>query len=250
MQQMVRQKIRSALIFEDDADWDVAIKAQMLQVARGTRWLLGNSNSTIPYSPYGDGWDVLWIGHCSAEPFGERRWVIPRDPTVVPPSDRAYWFKPNMTTWEDGPVPDTQTRLLFKVGLGSCSAAWAISLAGAEKILYHLSMSPFNDAIDMGVSKMCFAKTLNINCIAPFPTIIGVTKPAGSLERGSDIRADESNLAVQVREKAESERVVFSTRQNIVRLLTKESSFQSLFPNVTGQFMALEDIGSAIGYGA
>ncbi|KIW14988.1 hypothetical protein PV08_07775 [Exophiala spinifera] len=251
MQEMVRQKIRSALIFEDDADWDVALKAQMLQVARGSRWLLGNPKDAIPYSPYGDGWDVLWIGHCSSEPSGSRRWVIPRDPTVVPPSDRGYWFKPDMTTWESGADPDTQTRLLFEVGLGSCSAAWAISLAGAEKILYQLSMSPFNDAIDMGVSDMCFRKTLNISCIAPFPTIIGVSKPAGSLERGSDIRDDESNTHTEqgIRPTSESERVVFSTRQNIERLITKQDTFESRYPDVTGQFMSLKDIGSAIGHG-
>ncbi|KIW21346.1 hypothetical protein PV08_01926 [Exophiala spinifera] len=249
MQQMVRKRVRSALIFEDDADWDVGIKHQMLQVARGSRWLLGNRKEAIPHSPYGDGWDVLWIGHCSAEPSNSRRWVIPKDPTVVPPGNRSYWFKPDMERWESAPEQDTQTRLLFDVGLGSCSAAWAVSLAGAEKILYELSMSPFNDAIDMGVAQMCFQKTWNMRCIAPYPTIVGVSKPAGSVDRGSDIREDENMDGTAIRPTAESERLVFSTRQNIPRFLAKEGTFESLFPDVTGQFMSMEDIGSAVGHG-
>jgi len=249
MQRMVQQRIQSALIFEDDADWDVAIKAQMLQVARGSRWLLDSSGDRVPSSPYGDGWDVLWIGHCSAEPIDRRRWVIPKDPTVVPPSDRGYWFKPDMTSWESGPFPDTQTRLIFRSGFGGCSAAWAISLAGAEKILYRLSMSPFNDAIDMGVSTMCADGTLGINCISPFPAIIGVSKPAGSIQRGSDIRVESSDTPDGVREQAESEKLVFSTRLNIERLIARDTHFESSYPAITGRYMSLENIESGVGHG-
>jgi hypothetical protein len=50
---MVERRVESALIFEDDADWDVALKYQLLQFARGSRFLLNTSNNTGPISPYG-----------------------------------------------------------------------------------------------------------------------------------------------------------------------------------------------------
>jgi hypothetical protein len=51
---------------EDDADWDVAIKLQALQGARATRFLLDQPErrGKEPLSPYGDGWDIIWFGHC------------------------------------------------------------------------------------------------------------------------------------------------------------------------------------------
>lgn len=52
-QQMVQHNIQPALIFEDDADWDLVFKYQMLDVARGTRFLL-NSTGSDTNSPYGD----------------------------------------------------------------------------------------------------------------------------------------------------------------------------------------------------
>jgi hypothetical protein len=36
---MVLEHIQFALVIEDDADWDVLLKAQMTEFARGTRFL-------------------------------------------------------------------------------------------------------------------------------------------------------------------------------------------------------------------
>jgi GR25 family glycosyltransferase involved in LPS biosynthesis len=264
MQKMVQRRTSSVLIFEDDADWDVALKAQMRQFALGSRWLLNNTDAKPPHSPYGDGWDVLWIGHCSMHSHNsdDRRWVIRNDPTVTPPGFRGSLLQPwDLRYWETGPHGNNHTRLVFTAGYGFCTASWAISLAGAEKILYQLSMVPFAQPIDLGVGDMCKDKALNITCIAPFPNIVGVSKSAGSLERGSDIgpeganrggsivRRDNGKTGSQTQEKATSERVVFSTRLNIKRLLNHSTEFESVYPDFTGPLMSLEDIGSAEGHG-
>jgi hypothetical protein len=254
MQHVVQHRLRSALIMEDDADWDVAIKAQMFQLALGSRWLLNNSAETTTsshISPYGEGWDLLWIGHCSmqGDPADRRAWVIPRDPTVLPPGKRSEFFEPDMTPWESGPDADPQTRIVFVPGFGFCSTSWAVSLAGAEKILYRQSMSPFNDAVDMGVGAMCRDKTLNMSCIAPFPTIIGNSKPAGNTDRGSDIVVDIGKTSDRIREKPVSDKIMFSTLLNTERLLADNTEFESQYPNVTGQFMGLGDIASGVGHG-
>ena len=58
--------LSSALIVEDDADWDVSLKSQLTQPALGSRHVL-NASTTEPVFPYGDGWDMLWLGHCAQD---------------------------------------------------------------------------------------------------------------------------------------------------------------------------------------
>jgi GR25 family glycosyltransferase involved in LPS biosynthesis len=264
MQKMVRERINTALIFEDDADWDVALKSQMYHFAQGSRWLLNDTSGTTPQSPYGDGWDVLWVGHCSVHSLqtDNRRWVIRDDPTVTPPGFRGSLLKPwDLSHWESGPNGNNHTRIVFKSGYGFCTASWAISLRGAEKILYSLSMVPFSQPVDLGVGDMCKDNTMNITCISPFPNIVGVSKPAGGIERGSDIGAEGSNRGNEyvrrddkkaqskAREKATSERVVFSTRLNMQRLLNGSTEFESGYPDFVGPLMSLEDLASVEGHG-
>ena len=51
--------LSSALIVEDDADWDVNLKTQLTQFALGSRHILNALTFSEPLSPYGDGWDML-----------------------------------------------------------------------------------------------------------------------------------------------------------------------------------------------
>ncbi|KEF57743.1 uncharacterized protein A1O9_05663 [Exophiala aquamarina CBS 119918] len=261
LQKVVENRISSALILEDDADWDVSLKAQMTEFARGTRWLMNHTGPS--YSPYGDGWDILWIGHCSAHSHHSdtRRWVIRKDLTVPPPSKRDAMLQPyDLGYWEGAPDFDTQTRIIYKAGYGFCFAGWAVSLRGAEKILHKLSMLPYGLAVDLGVAEMCAHGTYNITCLAPFPAYVGISKPAGNSSRGSDIvdgsgkgragdLATRGNPGAKFREEPESERVVFSTRMNIPRLLIGDTEFESNYANVTGRVKSIDEITSFTGTG-
>jgi len=85
--------LSSALIFEDDAEWDATIKSQLVELARGLHYLQGIQTSELGslHSPYGDDWDVLWIGYCGAKSrSGDHHYYITHnDPTVVPHSLRT-----------------------------------------------------------------------------------------------------------------------------------------------------------------
>lgn len=73
MQKMVRENIATALILEDDADWDVSIKEQLAAFAEGVL-AIRNDTASRGGSPYGDDWDLLWVGACEvSEPRFERR---------------------------------------------------------------------------------------------------------------------------------------------------------------------------------
>ncbi|KAH0344143.1 glycosyltransferase family 34 protein, partial [Aureobasidium melanogenum] len=254
IQEMVAQNIQTALIFEDDADWDVGLRAQMTELAKGARWLSGKeTEDNYPRSPYGDEWDLLWVGHCSTRPRNgdNRRWVIPKDPTVTPPDHRREFQKPPMERWETGPYADNQTRIVFVPEWGSCTAAYALSLRGAQKMLYRQSLLPFNNPIDDGMGHMCgggVAEGIPFRCIAPFPSIVGVSRPAGGVNRASDInedRPEDANVDVH----SHSDGLVFPVRQNIERLLRQEEEFASEFPDVTGKTLNLANITSARGHG-
>jgi len=252
-QHMVKNQIQSALIFEDDADWDVGLRSQLRQVSEGTRWLLGEDDH-VPSSPYGDKWHMLWIGHMGittnpwAKDFTNRRWVIPKDPTVPPPyTERSIGFKADMSTWESGPDGDPQTRIMFLVGMGYGLAGYALTLAGAEKVLYEASLLPFNDPIDTGLGHFCEEMRSGLTCVGSYPSVIGSSKSAGPVAKGSDIQ-NPTNPDV-IFPKAISERTVFSTRLNLKRILNRVTEYESQYPNSTGEVMTMDQIGSGVGYG-
>jgi len=225
----------------------------MRELAKGARWLGNASGSeTDLHSPYGDDWDIMWVGHCSikSSTYDPRRWVISHDPTVVPPERRTEFDKAHMRQWETGPNADNQTRIVFVPTWGYCLAAYAVSLRGAMKILYHESMSKYNSPVDTGLGWMCAdpQSWSDFRCIAPYPTIVGISRPAGNTDKFSDIDPDKFT-EIQVSEKSHSEHLVFPVRQNIGRLLAGQVDFQSQFPDSTGETMHINDIMAATGHG-
>jgi len=248
---MVKENIETALILEDDADWEVSLHAQLREIARGARWLGGRDHpGGYPRSPFGDEWDLLWLGHCSLRPDrnDDRRWVIPKDPTVMPAARRWDFEKPRMDKWESGANPDPQTRIVLKAENGVCANGYALTLNGARKLLYRLGMMPYNNPIDVGLGMLCGNEgdsNLNFTCIAPFPEIIGVSRPAGRSNRGSDI----DDRVEKIEENSWSERLVFPVRQNIAQLLRHESVVVSSCPEASGPTMDIAQLNDIEGHG-
>ena len=247
---MVLRNVQSTMIFEDDADWDVALKKQLVQFARGSRWLTDVPEATIPDGPYGDDWDILWFGHVAVSdtsPYigGEqdsRRFVIPKDPTVLPHWLRTEHTRPNMDWWEQGPAGDNQTRIVLYTHWSLNTAGYAVSQRGARKLIYHLGLIPFNDAVDQGMGLLC--KYNFLKCIAPFPALVGVSKPPGDTERWSDIGHIDAEDKGKASIKGFSLRVNFSTRQNIDRLIDGKKVFEG----ADGSQMHIDEIGAAVGH--
>lgn len=129
--------LSSALILEDDADWDVSLKNQLTQFALGTRHILDAPTSSEPLSPYGDGWDMLWLGHCAqnkpTKPFS--RFIIANDTTVRPAGHRWHLWNPEPTLTYDLPHNRT-TRVVYRSAGGMCSYAYALSYTGARKYIF------------------------------------------------------------------------------------------------------------------
>ena len=242
---MVRRGVSSTLVFEDDVDWDIGIRSQLIEVAKGTRYAFHSSASGVEStSPYGDDWDLLWIGHCGSmpTPWNTRRWVIHDDMTVLESPDLG---RPEMSRYESGPDSGQNTRLIFPTIGGVCTGSYAISLKGARKALYRTSLVPYNEPVDWGLHEICSDRDFGFKCMSTYPTIIGTYRAAGNVSRGSDIGyGNEAEMGIN--EEGHSERLAFSTRANLDRILRGADRFA----NAQGtDDMSLEEITNIEGYG-
>ena len=93
---MISHNISTALILESDADWDMRIKTIMPRLAEGIKvlvdWPFNRPHHVIDprIEPYGDSWDVLWIGHCGSNHDGNIRMYSWNDTTVPPGSSFPF----------------------------------------------------------------------------------------------------------------------------------------------------------------
>lgn len=164
-------------------------------------------------SPYGDHWDLLWIGHCGVKyrDYEKRFYVIHDDITIVSPHHRPkYYYFPNFDI-------DDNTRLIFQAEFGVCLTGYAVTYNRVRKILAGLSMSPLDEVVDLAYGGLC--QTGYLNCISPYPSIIGNWRPAGLAKKDSDIYNEP-----EVWHDASSRGIAYSTMLNINRLLNNEAT--------------------------
>lgn len=263
VRKIVVDNLDSALIMEDDMDWDVRLKPQLELTAAGARAVVsslpdklfptGRTSSTIPISPYGDDWDVLWLGHCG-EPFPEdlpenkdlpdddpglqamaRHWTILNDATV-PPLDK-------ITGIVDFKAHPERTRWVHVTGAPICTFAYALSQRGARKILYDLSVDKLAGPFDNALAGLCrravgswshLAKGeavegdrgLDAKCLSVTPPLFFHHKAKGLISADSDIQnygggdnEGENSPPPEVREKGSTENIVWSARLNLYNML-------------------------------
>jgi GR25 family glycosyltransferase involved in LPS biosynthesis len=237
-QDMVQNRVQTALILEDDADWDVLLRHQMTDFAYGTRAL---QNATLPLrSPYGDNWDLLALGHIGVNNKvnkQQRYWVTPNDPTVIAESRRTWSRKPDVSTPK---LAGDHTRIVLEVSKFTGAAAYALSLRGAATLLYDQSMLPNAQAIDVAMLALCRHDPYDTPfCLGAYPMIFGRYRAIGPVSKDSDRRTMSNDVepgtggfqSGQERKKPESEFTVFSTSLNIWRLMKGERVIPACVPD-------------------
>ena len=222
---IVKENIQTALIFEDDADWDIMFKEQLYEFAKGAQAIQGVDKSPYnsPYSPYGDDWDVLWIGHCDAanDKDDGNYWVVPDDPTV-PPLNRIAGGAPTRSPRALG---GNRTRITYEAMGGRCLAGYALSLRGARTLLY-VEATTSAHPIDRAVSRLCGDRELLFRCIQPYPALVGVFKDSGDISKDSDrISVNGPN-----REVPQTLGIAYPVRLNLDRLIKGNLKFKPQWP--------------------
>ncbi|RDW77211.1 hypothetical protein BP6252_05264 [Coleophoma cylindrospora] len=227
IQRMAKDNIQSALIMEDDADWDVMLKSQLLEFARGTRYLQAAQQDSV--SPYGDDWDILWLGICKSkndDGKDQQYYIINKDPTVVPAELRTATGRfPNVPPQI---LSDKYTRVIYEPSGGGCTYGYAVSLRGARALLYYQGLTAEGTTMDKALKRLCKERTFDTRCFAPYPALIGTHKPAGDTSRDSD--REETTGAI--REKAVTQNIVYSTRLNLENMV-RQKAIESQYPEDT-----------------
>lgn len=189
---IVEDDLDSALILEDDIDWDVRLKLQLQSFAQASQALLSdkvrkrvrNANTDsevnqkeedlkdyerisfpldsdvvsnkVTRSPYGDNWDVTWLGHCGTafrtkSPIS--RIIIHDDDTVPEPQ----YLRPHPLASLDsyGKVYPPHTRIVHHPQGSSCPLAYALTKTGAQKLLYEFGVKSFDKQMDFMLGDFC-----------------------------------------------------------------------------------------------
>ena len=222
---IVNDGLSTALVIEDDADWDLYLKDQLGLFAQGCQYVTGTSSSSPPHSPYGDNWDLLWLGHCSCQikVNDQRRFIIENDQTVPSPDHRINFSDSIPDMQKEG--FDNSTRVIFEANYGVCTYSYALSNRGAKKLLrYQNNMSQFLP-IDLGLAKMCKEES-DFLCVGVFPQIIDSHKAAGASAKDSDIV--DYGKDGETRDKGFTFNIVHSVRLNLDRLLKGEKVGQGM----------------------
>ncbi|KAG0651906.1 hydroxylysine galactosyltransferase 1 [Hyphodiscus hymeniophilus] len=256
MQEVIQRNLSSILILEDDADWDIRIMDQLhdfalaaqaitqplLRVYPAGNLFQSRTKNDIPFeklpqtvspehSPYGDNWDLLWLGHCGVavpKPTGDRstgRVVMLDDPTV--PVKKS--LSNNLVGNDLGEYPD-HTRLVHHATMGLCTQSYAITQAGARELMMSVGVEKMN-TIDFGLREWCDGTSGRDPhlCLATQPAVFQPHRKAGPQKGDSDI--DTAAHGDGVRKEAMTEVVRWSTILNWKALLRGERDFVDQYPD-------------------
>ena len=180
---VIMQDYETALILEDDVDWDVRIKEQMVKIAPTVRGFVGvHDVSENDEVPYGNGWDIFWIGHCR-EAIDDSRGALARlelfDDTRPTSENYTGWGKGDM--WklkEDHRAVQWATDPL-------CTFAYAVSKSGAGKVLEWVGVGN-GEAFDVKLMWGCKPGG-PLCCVTVYPEVMHQYFPPEGLEYHSAV---------------------------------------------------------------
>lgn len=260
---IIQNDLSSAIIFEDDLDWDVRIREQardfalasraLLQPLAGTKSFMDPTYPTVKEkdagldptplsfanlpktedpktSVYGDGWDVLWLGHCGVQqPSGdpETQWAersrhISRG-AVVKEKDATVPQPNNIHSWDDGGHArfrdsyPAHTRVTHHALDAVCTFAYGVSQAGARRILYDLGLWKMDDPFDLGLRQFCdgtFEHSRHV-CLTTQPSLFSHFE-----------KKEDSDLDYE-----KTWNIRWSARENLVKLLDGREDYEDQWPD-------------------
>ena len=224
---------------EDDVDWDVRLKPLLQDFAISSNSLLQSppganlnydklpSTSVPRSSPYGDGWDVLWLGHCGME-LPEAGGVVVHEHDVTVPEQRY------LQSWDVNEVTPLQaypshTRVVMRQRAGVCSLAYAVSQSGARQILYSLGLRRLDKAFDLMLRDWCEGTNGYEShvCLGVLPQLFDHYRRAGPPNIDSDISPP--NQAY--RDQPFTLNIRWSVRMNMNKILRGDTTYDDQYPD-------------------
>lgn len=182
---MIHENISSALIMESDVDWDMRIKDSMVGLGEGVKAIadwpfeppqksqdpkhprnFGKEMQT--HSPYGDKWDLVWMGHCGSSADGNGR-IFAWNDTSAPDEEHAWSFAERPGEGHRPPG----SRIVFQMRKTVCTTAYMISNQGAHK--FEKVFREANSPIDLKIWSDC-EHNPELSCLGVWPQIISMAE--------------------------------------------------------------------------
>lgn len=222
------------MICEDDVDWDVRIKYLLRNFAISAQAIVASSEREVYFhdlpnpsikipgiSPYGDDFDLLWLGHCGAD-MPVKKVIQLNDESVPEPQYLHSWLMGEFTPLAVFP---NHTRIVGQnTNMLVCSLVYAVSQKGARKILYDLGLQKLTGPFDLMLQTWC-SNPENI-CISALPQLFDHHRAKGSMSLDSDIRVSEG-----IRDAAVTNNVRLSVAMNMQKLLDGDTDYYDQYPD-------------------
>ncbi|RPB18846.1 hypothetical protein L211DRAFT_766608, partial [Terfezia boudieri ATCC MYA-4762] len=134
--EIIQSGITSALILEDDIDFTVGIRDVLTGVSQHLHRLTGASNGDEFGLVDKEDWDVLHLGHCWNERPPEKTHPIASmiyeawEDEYAPAKEQYVYLVPG--------AKSQRIRVLQPTYVVVCTQAYVVSLAGAQRLLYHV----------------------------------------------------------------------------------------------------------------
>ncbi|KAF2020548.1 glycosyltransferase family 25 protein [Aaosphaeria arxii CBS 175.79] len=268
IREVIQQNLTTALIFEDDVDWDFRIRSQLSDFSHAARKLqdiLSQSEhdsskpppssealsqneqaklstlllppisklSTSHQEPYGLDWDILWLGHCGAKlppssPNSPNRIMLSDDPTVPEPQ----YLKPMSYAPLDaiGTLYSPHSRLVHRANETLCTIAYAVTQSGARKILYEFGVREMTKGYDFALSDYCNGLTRGATK-ETMPMCVTVQPPIFSHHFAEKGGSDIMKVGQGGKVPEGTRYVKWSVRMNLERLVKGEEGIVEQWPD-------------------
>ncbi|KAK8096508.1 glycosyltransferase family 25 protein [Apiospora kogelbergensis] len=174
---VIQGNFNSALIVEDDVDWDVNIKDQLSRAAETVR--KHTKASFEEGNPYSSLWDVLWLGHCGDIPRDNETFTFFSDPTVI----RHSQYEGFAAGYVGDHFPEGQ-RAVYRSQGAICSYAYAVNKQGIRKVLEYVSQGQ-EQAFDTKLFHGC--RSGSLNCISVNPELFRHFQPDKKFGQTSEV---------------------------------------------------------------
>ncbi|KAE9982698.1 hypothetical protein EG328_010691 [Venturia inaequalis] len=267
---VVDQDLTTALIMEDDVDWDIRVKSQLYEFAGAVNLLTqplahGNSEYADPtfptpkekssihtevypgpklktrppkVSPYGDDWDVLWLGHCGARfPSMQQDPALPQGRALIndltAPSQQHVFV--GFGSDEILRAYPNHTRAISHTAEVVCTLAYAVSQRAARQILFDVGLRALENPFDIMLRKYCdgIGGRQVRKCYTAQPSYMAHHRAAGKASKSSDIhdwKGEEEEAAVESTN-AYTFNVRLSTKMNMQKLVDGDTDYVDQWPD-------------------
>ncbi|KFZ18104.1 hypothetical protein V501_01353 [Pseudogymnoascus sp. VKM F-4519 (FW-2642)] len=171
---VVEEDIETAIILEDDADWDVNVHEIFhelsVQMRKGKLRKTQASKHEMRNAPYGLDWDLLYIGTCWDIPNKENR---PNHQTYDDRfgpnrSEQSGSFVAELEGWGLTVTDETRQRVIAPSWYPVCTIGYAVTRLGAQKLLYTVGgVKGIGSGVDLTMTDRIQKGYLNSYTVVP-----------------------------------------------------------------------------------